>query len=274
MIRRVASLTSVALACLLAAAPNVLAQERTCKLDPDTGLLRCILVAQPSPPRSVQLGDLPLVWKRIPLQMSELISRGIGCVRTIGDVTEIGAGYVIILENTETNEQLYFRYVCTWPDQPPPQPPPRPPTAGELRDANAQALALQPSINPSLSIGGLTGLDSWLWCQNPGPVATGVTLRGWTANGQVELVQVGWDVSGPDHFSLTSPTCGSEEMPAATWTPDRVGDYGVTLTAVWAGSWDLSWLGVPMGTFPLGPITLTSTTSSYPVDEYRGELTG
>ena len=37
---------------------------------------------------------------------------------------------------------------------------------------------------------------------------------------------------------------------------------------------DLTWNGIPMGSFPLGPISLTAPARAYPVDEYRGELTG
>jgi hypothetical protein len=59
-----------------------------------------------------------------------------------------------------------------------------------------------------------------------------------------------------------------------TWTPEATDQYQVALTTTWAGSWDLTWNGIPMGTFPLGPATFTSPGQPYPVDEYRGELTG
>ena len=125
----------------------------------------------------------------------------------------------------------------------------------------------------TVSIGGLTGLDSWLWCADPGPVGTGVSLRGWTASGAVRLVQVGWEV-GTDELAQTSTSCGSEDAPSVTWTPESIGEYPITLTSVWAGSWDLMWNGIPMGTFPLGPVSLTAPPQPYPVGEYRGELTG
>lgn len=250
------------------------ADEKTCVIDQVSGLLECTLIASPAPPRRVKLSeDLPLEWIRVSMNVDELIARGIGCVRDNAGVREIGVGYAIALNNTETGEQLYLDFVCTWPGEPPPQPPPTPPTPAELAAANAQALTLSPSLSPSTSIGGLTGLDSWLWCTDPGPVGTGVSLRGWTATGGVELVQVGWEI-GPDELARTSTSCGSEDAPSVTWTPESVGEYPVVLTAVWAGSWDLSWNGIPMGTFPLGPVSLTSPPQLYPVDEYRGELTG
>ena len=101
-----------------------------------------------------------------------------------------------------------------------------------------------------------------------------MTLRGWTAAGAVEVVQLGWEIEGPAGTADTSSSCGSEAAPSVSWTPNTRGDYSVLLTAVWAGTWDLTWNGVPMGSFPLGPISLTAPAQPYPVDEYRGELTG
>ena len=250
------------------------ADERTCALDPVSGLLKCTLVASPAPPLTRRLGpDLPLVWRRIAMNVGELIARGIGCVREVGGITEIGSGYVVSLVNEATQELLYLDYICQWPGEPPPQPPPAPPTPGELRDANVQVLSLAPSASPAPNIGGLTGLDSWLWCEDPGDVATGVTLRGWTASGQVGLVYVTWAVEGPSPMEDSSTSCGSEEAPSITWTPQTKGAHSVTLISTWAGTWDLSWNGIPMGAFPLGPISLASPAQPYPVDEYRGELT-
>jgi hypothetical protein len=259
----------------LIGASAVSAEDKQCAIDPFNGELKCMLVAQPAPPSTVRLSaDLPLVWSRLPLNVGELIARGIGCIRDVGGVTEIGAGYVIVLNNIATGEQLYLDYICTWPGETPPEPPPPPPTPAELVEANTNALTVQPALSPPGSIGGLTGLDSWLWCDDPGPVDTGVTLRGWTATGGVQIVQLGWEVDGTGGVADTSTSCGSESAPAAKWTPETKGDYSIALTAVWAGSWDLTWNGIPMGTFPLGPVSLTAPAQPYPVDEYRGELTG
>ena len=276
MIRR-SALVVLAIVAIGVTASNArsYADDRTCILDPVSGLLQCTLVASPAPAVSVRLSvDLPLEWSRIPLNVGELIARGHGCTRSVAGVTEIGAGYAISLTNVASGEQLYLRYVCVWPGDPPPTPPLPPPTMAEFVDANANAMTLRPDLSPASSIGGLTGLDSWLWCSDPGAVSTGVTLRGWTASGAVEVVQVGWEVDGLDGVAQTSTSCGSEESPSATWTPQTSGEYSVVLTSVWAGSWDLSWNGTPMGTFPLGPISLTAPAQPYSVDEYRGELTG
>jgi hypothetical protein len=251
------------------------ADERRCELDPDTKLLICSLVASPAPPASVQLSPaLPLVWRRIPMNVDELIARDVGCVRTVAAIREVGVGYVITLTNEASGELLYLEYVCQWPGNPAPEPPPPPPTLAEFREANARVLTLRPALNPKPDIGGLTGLDTWLWCTDPGPVAAGVSLRGWTASGDVHVVQLAWDVDGMTGTAGTSRSCGSEAAPSLTWTPEAIDRYTIALTATWAGSWDLTWNGIPMGTFPLGPASFTSPAQAYPVDEYRGELTG
>src|SRR5262245_20206383 len=86
----------------------VLAGERTCELDPDTGQLKCVLVAQPAPAKAHRLSAaLPLVWHRVPMQIDDLISRGIGCVRDVPGGVDIGVGYAVWLENAVTDENLY-----------------------------------------------------------------------------------------------------------------------------------------------------------------------
>jgi hypothetical protein len=208
------------------------------------------------------------------MNVDDLIARNIGCVRYVAALREVGAGYVIMLTNEASGEILYLEYVCQWPGNPAPEPPPPPPSPAEFRSANARVLTLLPALSPAPDIGGLTGLDTWLWCTDPGSVATDVSLRGWTASGEVRLVKVGWNVAGASGLAGTSTSCGSEAAPSLTWTPESMGQYVVALTATWAGSWDLTWNGIPMGTFPLGPAAFTSPVELYPVDEYRGELTG
>lgn len=269
---RVALAVAVVVAAIATHDGEARADEKTCVIDQVSGLLECTLVASPAPPRHVLLSpDLPLEWIRLAMNMDELIQRGIGCVRNNAGVREVGVGYAIALNNTATGEQLYLDFVCTWPGEEPPLPPPPPPTPGEFKSDNAEALTVRPTLNPAPTIGGLTGLDSWFWCTDPGLVDAGVSLRGWTAVGAVEVVQLDWQIS---ETTFTSTTCGSEGSPAVTWMPEATGDYPISLTATWAGTWDLSWNGIPMGAFPLGPVSLTSPTQTYPVAEYRGELTG
>jgi hypothetical protein len=252
-----------------------LADERTCELDPDTGQLKCVLVAQPAPAKEHRLAAaLPLVWHRVPMQVEDLVARGVGCVRDVPGGVEIGAGYVVWLENEVIGLNLYLDFVCQWPGEDPPEPPPPPPTEEDFRAAYANTIALSPSMSPGPAIGGLTGLDSWFWCTDPGPVAVDVNLRGWTAAGEVEVVQVAWEVGGPDGVSDVSTSCGSEDAPSVTWTPETMGAHSIALTSTWAGTWALTWNGILMGSFPLGPVSLGGAPQPYPVDEYRGVLSG
>ena len=104
--------------------------ERTCRLDQVSGLLECTLVAQPAPPRRVRLSiEIPLEWVRVPFNVDEWILQDRGCVRFVGEIREVGAGYAIALNNVVTSEQLYLDFVCTWPGDPAPEPPPPPPSS-------------------------------------------------------------------------------------------------------------------------------------------------
>jgi len=182
--------------------------------------------------------------------------------------------WVIVLVNTDTGEQLLLDSDCEWPGEDPPTPPPPPPTPEQLAEGNAQALTIDAALSPNVGIGGLTGLESWLWCDDPGRVVADAELNGWVAAGSVEVVLIGWRVDGPTGTSADTSECGSLEQPAVRWTPETMGEYSVVVTAAWAGTWELTYEGVPMGTYPLGPIYLTSDPVPYPVDEYRGVLAG
>lgn len=260
------------LALVVIGVPSSASATKTCRLDEATGLLYCVLVATPAPDRSVPVGDTPIRWVRLAWTVQEDISRGLGCVRIVGNTTEIGQAYFVFLENSLTGERLLTRTVCVMPGDPPPQPPTDPPTLGELALAADEVLTLQPSLNPAPEFGGITGLDTWLWCTDPGTVEIVVDLRGWTADAAVQTVDLDWTIAGVENSELGSRGCGSETEPGGTWQPQAAGDHTVTLAATWAGTWDLTYQGTPMGTFTLGPLTVTSPADDYPVDEFVGVL--
>ena len=160
-----------------------------------------------------------------------------------------------------------------FPEDPNPAPPPPPPSPAEFVEAARAVLTVQTSLSPRVEIGGLTGLDTWLWCEDPGVLEVGVALRGWTATATMQAVQHAWAISGTASAGFTSSSCGSEGSPAASWMPETKGPYSVTLTSTWAGDWTLAYNGFPAGTFPLGPFDFAAPTVPYPVDEYRGRLT-
>jgi hypothetical protein len=248
------------------------AATRTCRVDETTGIVYCVLVANPAPDRATPLGDSPIVWTRLAWTVDEDLSRGLGCIRTVGTTTEIGQAYFVFLTNTATGERLMTRTVCVMPGDPAPQPPPAPPTLGEFVLAADEVLTLTPSLNPPAEFGGITGLDTWLWCTNPGTVAVSISLRGWTADATVDAVNLDWNVTGADASRNSARACGDQDDPAATWQPQAAGDHAISLATTWAGSWDLTYQGTAMGTYTLGPVTVASPATGYPVDEFVGTL--
>ncbi len=200
------------------------------------------------------------------------------CTRTVADglttTFEFGNVYAVWLENAATGEHVTSpRSVCLFPEDPNPTPPPPPPSPAEFVEAARTVLTVQTSLSPRTEIGGLTGLDTWLWCEDPGDLEVGVALRGWTATATMQAVQHAWAIGGTASAGFTSASCGSEASPAASWMPETKGPYSVTLTSTWAGDWTLAYNGLPAGTFPLGPFDFAAPTVPYPVSEYRGRLT-
>jgi len=271
MIRRAAIVLSL-LAAALVGLPTSASAAKTCRLDEATGLLYCVLVADPAANKSVAVAGTPIVWRRLAWTVPDDIIRGLGCLRVVGNTTEIGQAYFVFLENSLTGERLLTKTVCVMPGDPPPQPPPPPPTIGELVLAADDVLTLRPSLNPAPEFGGITGLDTWLWCTDPGTVEIAVNLRGWNADAAVQTVDLDWTTAGAEQTDLASRRCGSESEPGGTWQPQTAGGHTVALAATWAGTWDLTYLGTPMGTFTLGPLTVTSPPVDYPVDEFVGVL--
>ena len=259
---------------VVAFADSAQADARQCTFDQDTQQIRCVIIADPARDISVRLGDTDLVWRRLGWRIDENIARGIGCLRTVAGVLEIGASYVIALDNVATGQRLMVQSICTFPGQAPPTPPPPPPTLPEFTEAAGTVLIAEASVSPKPQFGGITGLDSWLWCQHPGPVSVTVTLRGWTAVAAVEPVQFGWQVEGTEPTAFTGAGCGSETDPAGVWQPQTTGDWSITMRTTWAGTWTLAYQGLPVGVFPLGPVAADATPIIYPVDEFVGVLVG
>ena len=104
---------------------------------------------------------------------------------------------MVFLRNALTGEQVIAPHlICLFPGDPAPDPPPPPPSQAEFVEAARAALTTQTSVNPSPEIGGLTGLDTWMWCDDPGEVQVGVALRGWTAEATMDPVGFKWAVGG------------------------------------------------------------------------------
>lgn len=133
-------------------------------------------------------------------------------------------------------------------------------------------------LNPSGN--GLTGLQTWLWDPNGGaPVSATVALAGFTATATARPVRWEWRMwersDTPNvnpHPLVISMSPGSQERPAGKYMYETNGEYTLTATVVWAGSYTLSGPGISE-TVDLGT-TSTSSSRRYQVISVRGARVG
>jgi hypothetical protein len=278
------------------------AQEARCK---KVGIrVECYIkvVALPGgPPISVPLGHhVPFVWIR--RHSNGLPGASFTCYReyagvdadgVAGTVQEWGTGWVIIVIDPSTGGTLEnvdswitFSFDCEFIGEDPPEPPPPPPTPEQVVEAFADALVVRTELNPPAQWGGITGLDTWIWCNTPGAVALDppLTLGGYTVNATMTPLLYTWHVDGPEGGSSSGPTCGSSpdedgEGAAWTWQPQRMGDYTVLFTVDWTMNWSLTYdfgdgpVTLPATQYP-SPIPVSGAPVAYSVDEFRGVLSG
>ena len=138
----------------------------------------------------------------------------------------------------------------------------------------------EPAWGLSPGLDGLTGLPTHLWDPRGGaPVSTTVDLGGFTATATARPVHYEWTMWEPDdpenrnpHPIVSSLVPGRESRPAAKYTYETKGDYSVTYTVTWEGSYILAGPAVnevvDLGT------TTTSSTRRYHVTEVRAVLRG
>ena len=274
-------------------APSAAAQTAECTVDAITRIEKCLVEVSGAevPNRVVPIGiGRPLFeWQRYRIGIWS--ARGgpgpavVGLLCPVRESTAtdaagtetttrlLGVQYNIILVRLDTDVSVLFDFICVYPGEPPPEPPPPPPSEDELREAAEPLLTFGTNLNPNASIGGITGLDTWMWCDRPGTIPVSVALRGWTAVAAVEVVGVRWSIQGSEDAELESTSCGSEAEPAASWEPQVKGRYQIRFVSTWAGTWDLSYAGFPPETFPLGPLDVVAPAIDYDVDEFLGVLT-
>lgn len=133
-------------------------------------------------------------------------------------------------------------------------------------------------LNPGNN--GLTGLDTWLWDPSGGaPVTASVDLGGFTATATAKPVKYVWRMWEPTdkpnrnpHPVVVSNVPGSAAKPAASYMYETRGDFTVTQTVTWAGTYTLVGPGVS-DVVDLGTTT-TSSSRTYHVIEVRGARVG
>jgi len=211
----------------------------------------------------------------------------------LDDAGNRGVSYVDKLTNTQTGEVVGTRSGCATSATPAPnaagngattapQPPPTP----------AEIWARTPIATPTFGVNpdqGLTGLPTWLWDPNGGAAVNAtVQLRGYTAQATATPVRWEWTMGGQpgDTASTQNPPYrvvstqpgrawapgGRGGPPAATYTYETRGDYTLTATVTWTGSYTYTDPAGAVQNVDLGTTTRTATRS-YHVSELRPVLT-
>jgi hypothetical protein len=155
-------------------------------------------------------------------------------------------------------------------------PPPPPPTSAEVRNLTPLPV---PTFGVSPRGTGLTGLPTWLWDSNGATPRTATsTIRGYTVISTARPIRWTWNMAATGPSSRSNPPSvvnatrpGSETDPAARYTYETHGEYGLTLDVTWGGSYTYSGNGVAAVTTDLGTTT-RSSSRSFAVTEVRPVL--
>jgi hypothetical protein len=230
----------------------------------------------------------PLEWVRTypnvtNLQGSQFFSTGTFCRDDAGNQ---GVNYLDKLTNTVTGEVVSTRSGCATSATPAPNAPangataqPQPPPTPAVIWARTPIDVPTFGVNPSED--GLTGLATWLWDPTGGsPVTANVALRGYTAHATASPVQYQWtmweageppggNVNPYPVVSADHP--GSRQDPAATYMYKTKGDYTLTMTVTWAGSYTYTDPAGATQSVDLGT-TIRTATRPYHVVEIRSVL--
>ncbi|MEZ5298231.1 MAG: hypothetical protein R2697_18760 [Ilumatobacteraceae bacterium] len=140
------------------------------------------------------------------------------CRRTNETADEIvityGAQWLVTVYNTDTGDLLAIYTYCEWPGED---------HRSRLRCRNRrrvrrrprEILALEVGINPPVDgIGGVTQLDTWFWCDDPGIVDVEARTTGSVASAAVGISELVWTITGPSGTETrTATTCGIEPDP-------------------------------------------------------------
>jgi hypothetical protein len=122
---------------------------------------------------------------------------------------------------------------------------------------------------------GLTGLETWFWCDADTTESVTVSIRGYTVTARARAVDFEW-VTGDGH-SYFSDTCGNEPDPegdghgaAARHTYETKDFYDLELRVGWSGAFTFTGHG-RRRSGELGGVT-TVSSRRYPVSEVRAVL--
>lgn len=199
---------------------------------------------------------------------------------------EGGRPYVDTLVDTQTGNVLATTTGCeepaaTGPADPssevePAPLPPRPEEIWSVVPVPTPGFGINPGIR------GLTGLDAYLWdAQGDAPVTATATVRGYTTTATAVPTHWEWRMweegDTPNvnpHPVVSASVPGTRGAPAATYMYETVGDYTLTMTVTWSGTYTFTTPGGgPPQTVDLGTTT-RSSSRDYHVVEIRSARVG
>ena len=187
-------------------------------------------------------------------------------------------GYLIGTGVVDPNGKVtsVFGIYCAGERDAPPPPPP-PPAAEDVWQEFPLAGG---DIGVSPSGSGLTGLPTGLWYSGLSDGQTITTnVRGYAVTATARPVRYTWSF-GDDTEDVASSTAGSDDPAAgvisskwaASHVYEKAGDYTLTVTVTWSGTYE--WAGAGLGgTGNLGGLDVT-VSRTYHVREARGVLAG
>ena len=144
-------------------------------------------------------------------------------------------------------------------------PPLPPPTAEEIL-SQAPLPRCEINVNPLES--GMTGVETWLWCEEVEEVSVTAAIRGYEIEATATPQEFRW-LAG-DGAGYVSGHPGTEDDPSARHTYETKGDYVVAVDVAWTGSFTYRGHGV-VETGSLDGVVVDSDRG-YHVIEARGVL--
>jgi hypothetical protein len=124
-----------------------------------------------------------------------------------------------------------------------------------------------PEVRVNPAAGGLTGLETFFWYDQPADARLDVDLDGFVVTLDAKAVRWRWRTG--DGTELTSSQPGTAEAAAASHIYETKGDYTLTIEVTWAGTYQFSGPGLVPVVVPLGERTFNGR-APFPVTEIRG----
>lgn len=143
--------------------------------------------------------------------------------------------------------------------------PPAPPTAAEIFN-QAPLPRCEIKVNPRED--GLTGVETWLWCERVEDVTVTAAIRGYEVQATATPTEFRW-LPG-DGAAYISNNPGTEEDPSARHMYETRGDYVIAVDVAWSGTYTYEGHGVAESG-SLDGVTVDSDRG-YHVIEARGVL--